>query len=132
MLYKVMSVIGWYTNLLLVMRRPPRTTQHRSSAASDDYKKKDFDCINVFDSLSTDPKFVEENLRHLGSSFEISSTATQPESSTLCGEYCIFALVMRTFNLDLDYTDFLQSYLSTDKSANEESVKNFMSDVDSE
>jgi hypothetical protein len=86
----------------------------------------------LFDSLSINSeketklkKFLKFNTNFL----EVNETQFQLNESILCGNFCVYYLIQRMYNLDLDYCDFLCETFDSDLSKNELLVTKFCADV---
>jgi hypothetical protein len=86
----------------------------------------------IFDSLSINSE-KENNLKHFlkfNSDFlEVNDSQFQLNDSISCGKFCIFYIIKRIYNLDLDYCNFLCETFDSDLSKNETLVNNFCSDI---
>ena len=83
-------------------------------------------CLEIFDSIGTSKKFVSNLPLSYFGSCEYNTTAVQPKKSDKCGEYCLFFVCMRYFNLDLTFYELLNEIFVENEEVNEEEVVNFM------
>ena len=84
----------------------------------------------VFDSLSVDlekEKLFKKYLKF--DCLEANETQFQSNDSISCGKFCIYYIVHRMYNLDLDYCDFLCETFDPDFSKNEKLVTTFCADI---
>lgn len=80
----------------------------------------------LFDSLGTSRTFVTEKVR-LPGQFKFNTTPLQADSSSTCGQFCVYYIVHRLHNLDLCYVDFLNDFFCELPSINETRITNFWS-----
>ncbi len=69
---------------------------------------------------------VKDKLKDLHGNIVVNTTCLQPAESSLCGEYCVYFIIHRMYNYDLDFEDFLNSFFTDDVQNNEENVKDFL------
>ena len=82
----------------------------------------------LFDSLGTTEAYVTQTVPFQGDC-EFNTTPLQEESSSTCGEFCVFYICHRLFNLDLDYVTFLNDFFSDTCSENETRIATFLNDI---
>ncbi len=58
-------------------------------------------------------------------------TKLQDETSVLCGQFCIYFIVQRLFNDDLEFAELLNEIFSENVVENEHSVQDFLALLDS-
>jgi hypothetical protein len=84
--------------------------------------------LEVFDSLGTSLEFVKSTIPYKGNcSFNIS--AVQSIKSSHCGEYCLYYLVQRLFNLDMPFELFMNVFFTDCLEDNDAKVCRFMKDL---
>ena len=81
----------------------------------------------LFDSLGTTKKQVEERLLPLSGECVFNETSFQDEKSVACGYFTVFYAIQRYFNEDLELLEILEDCFSHDLAKNEEKVKRFLS-----
>ncbi len=69
---------------------------------------------------------LRDILKNLNGELMVNTTALQPQESLLCGEFCIYFIVHRLFNADLEFDEFLNTMFTEDVNHNEDKVKEFM------
>ena len=82
----------------------------------------------IFDSLGTSDEYVLQNIHFLGDC-HLNTTILQDETSISCGQFCIFYIIHRLHNLDLDYSSFLNDFFSENVGINEERVSTFLTNI---
>ena len=88
------------------------------------YKSSD-EVTEVFNSLGTEKKFLTESLE-FKTFYEYNITAVQKSDSIQCGQFCIFFIVNRLFNLDVEFEDLINELFVADLEKNEQIVKDFI------
>ncbi len=83
----------------------------------------------VFDSLGTSKSFIKSVLKHKAGLCDFNESPLQTQSSTACGEFCLFFILHRYFNEDLDLHDILDEFFTQNLAENEVIVKNFLMNV---
>ncbi len=83
-------------------------------------------CLEIFDSLGTSEQYILNLPISYSGHCEYNTTAVQPSNSANCGEYCLFFVCMRYFNLDLDFFEFLNDIFVENKEDNEQEVISFI------
>ena len=86
----------------------------------------------IFDSLSVNldkEKLLKTYLKFNTNYLDVNETQFQPNDSISCGKYCIYYIIQRMYNLDLDYCDFLCETFDSDLSKNEKLISEFCADV---
>ncbi len=86
-------------------------------------------CVEIFDSIGTSNEFVANLPIPYSGHCEYNTTAVQPSTSANCGEYCVFFVCMRYFNLDLDFFEVLNEYFVENKEFNEREVLDFIKKI---
>ena len=84
------------------------------------------DTVIVFDSLGTNQNYIAKHFGHLKGSIDFTSKQLQPDESSMCGEYVMYAICCLYFNADQTFEDVMKHYFSTDMQENERRVKEFM------
>ena len=86
-------------------------------------------CIEIFDSIGTTARYLSNlDIYNIGEC-EFNTTGVQPEFSDKCGEFCLFFIFMRYFNLDLNLSECLNDVFSEDREENEREVLNFLQTI---
>ena len=87
-----------------------------------------FNQIEVFDSLGINSPVSQKVISGLKSSrsFAINSTQLQSDDSSLCGQFAIFYTVRRFYDDDINFSEFLNHYFSSDQRRNEQKVGKFI------
>ncbi len=79
----------------------------------------------IFNSLGTSEEYVRAILSHLAGECEFNETPVQAVTSKACGLFCIFCVIERYFNEDLDLEALLNDSFTNNFVKNEEMVKDF-------
>lgn len=88
--------------------------------------------LEVFDSLTLSEfkiKQLKIFWRFKLTRFECNETILQENDSDTCGYFCLYYVLNRCYNYDLDFQTFLSSYFSSIPSENEILVKEFFENV---
>lgn len=88
--------------------------------------KSNLHTIEVFDPLGTSDIYIKSILGHLGRKFLFLSYPTQPSTSKLCGEYCIYFIVNRLFNTDQSFQETIDEIFSKNTHKNEKKIIKFI------
>ncbi len=83
------------------------------------------DFVEVFDSLGSDIDFLKKYFK-IRAIVEFNETPVQCEDSQLCGLFVTYFSILRYFNLDMEFFDFLNDIFNTNCKENERNVKNFL------
>ena len=87
--------------------------------------------MEIFDSLAIDNNKLEtlkKTLKFRGlKTIHINEDSFQKEDSDSCGLFVIYYIWQRMHNLDLTFDEVLEQSFTTDKTINEEKVKQFCS-----
>lgn len=89
--------------------------------------KEDINTLEFYDPLGSTSDYVISKIGHLGRKFLFLTYPTQPRNSTLCGEYCIYFIVKRLFNVDQPFLEFINEIFCHNVQNNEEKLKKFIS-----
>ncbi len=87
--------------------------------------------FELFDSLGVTSEFVKKTVKYQEKSSDhtvvcvFNETRLQETNSTSCGEFCVFFIIQRMFNEDLDFETFINEVFSKNPSKNEEAVQVF-------
>jgi len=88
--------------------------------------------VEIFDSLgakASDKLYFLQTFNFRGITKIIYNvTQVQPDYSALCGQYCLAFLMERYHNMDMDYDDVINEFLTADVSKNDFIVKQCMHD----
>ena len=89
--------------------------------------------IECFDSLgiaNPDKKeFITKHFKSRGiNSFTFNTTQLQPSMSVVCGQYVLYYLFERYFNIDMNFDDLLNEIFSENLESNEMVVQKFVTD----
>jgi hypothetical protein len=85
-------------------------------------------CLELFDSLGvTEEKenAIVQNIRINTKFLTFNQTQFQSNDSISCGKFCIYFLIHRFHNLDLDFEEFLDEFFGPDTEVNENKVNKF-------
>lgn len=88
--------------------------------------KEDRHSLECYDPLGSTSPYVLNKIGHLGRKLLYLSYPTQPKKSTLCGEYCIYFIVKRLFNVDQSFEECISELFSHNVEKNEKKVKIFI------
>ncbi len=83
----------------------------------------------MFDSLGASPLFLKESLLKFRGTCHFNETPFQAKESVACGEFCLYFIIQRYFNEDLDLQELLEEYFSSNFNENEKRVKQFVSNI---
>lgn len=88
--------------------------------------------VEIFNSLgSCHDSLYKANIRiPRVTHFYSNETPVQMPNSPTCGEFCLYFIVSRYYNMDLDFSEALECAFSADKQLNENKVKHFMETKD--
>jgi hypothetical protein len=84
--------------------------------------------LELFDSLGvTENKenIFTQHIRIKAKSLTFNETQFQPNNSISCGKFCIYFLIHRFHNLDLDFDEFLDEFFVANLEINERKVDKF-------
>ena len=82
--------------------------------------------FEVFDSLGTSTSYIEETFKNFKGYCSFNETPLQAKESRACGEFCLFYVIQRYFNEDLDLQEILEEWFSFNLHENEIIVKDFL------
>ena len=82
--------------------------------------------VEVFDSLGVKEDVVKNKV-HYKKLFRYNVTPVQAPSSSSCGAFCIYFIVHRMCNLDMDYLTLVNDIFQKDFLANEKEVAELLS-----
>ncbi len=85
----------------------------------------------VFNSLGTNHTFLLETFS-FHTFYEFNTTPVQSRESILCGQFCIYFIVNRLFDLDAEFEDVINELFEANCEDNEGTVKTFMDSLHSE
>ena len=63
----------------------------------------------LFDSLGSSNSYVRQHIPYSGIC-QVNETPVQKQSSSSCGEFCLYFIIHRLFNLDLSFLYFLNDF----------------------
>lgn len=81
--------------------------------------------FELFDSLGGDSKFLLQTLPYSGEC-TFNATPVQLAESTSCGEFCLYYIIQRLHNLDLDFDNFINDFFCAIPEVNELRVSAFI------
>ncbi len=82
----------------------------------------------VFDSLGTNVTYLKNNVSYK-TLFEFNTTPVQTNNSSLCAHFCIYFIVNRLMNLDMEMKDVTNEIFVADCEKNEQVVSTFVKDL---
>ncbi len=85
--------------------------------------------FEVFDSLGSNERYIQQILKHVKGTCEYNETAVQSKESKSCGQFCLYFVIQRYFNEDLDLEELLEDSFGTDCAKNEEVVLTFLKQI---
>ena len=83
--------------------------------------------FEIFDSLGSTEEFVTQFLRKQKrkGTREFNTTRVQAQDSEMCGKYCLYFIIQRIFNDDLDFEELLNEIFEANTAKNEVLVEEF-------
>ncbi len=88
--------------------------------------------FELFDSLGSSEEFIKTlfySNQNKAKICDFNVTKVQDEASVFCGQFCIYFIVQRLFNDDLDLTELLNEIFCENVAENEQSVQDFLSQI---
>ena len=84
------------------------------------------DSYEIFDSLAqVDSTYIRTHFFSAGT-YEYIETAVQPQLSAYCGQFSVYFIYKRLFDLDLTFEECCNEHFTADKVDNEKIVKEFI------
>ncbi len=80
----------------------------------------------IFDPLGSSIQDVADKLKDLKGNVVVNTTCLQPATSSMCGEYCVYFVIHRMFNFDLEFEEVLNTVFTDNVQDNEENVRKFL------
>ncbi len=80
--------------------------------------------VEVFDALSTSEGYLRKHFSYNGV-YQYNSVPVQCTSSSKCGQFTLYFLINRLYNLDLELVDLINDIFVIDCEQNEEIVMQF-------
>ena len=80
--------------------------------------------MELYDSLGAKKTFAS-SFEKFGKSVSFIESATQPEDSKWCGQFCIYLIYQRLFNWDIDFLDLLEDIFKPILTENQILVETF-------
>lgn len=84
------------------------------------------DVIEVFDSLGSDAKSIKSKQLPFKAVYEFNETALQNPASSLCGQFCIYFIVNRLYELDSELNEVVNDIFVKNTEENEKAVRDFL------
>lgn len=81
--------------------------------------------LEVFDSLATNAEFIKKTIPYQGKCV-FNTQPVQEKRTFTCGPFCLYFLVNRLTNLDLEFSEFLDEFFEESRPENEKIVASFM------
>ncbi len=81
----------------------------------------------LFDSLGSTATFVRKYFQNQKGLFDFNVTRFQSNESVKCGQFCVFFIVERYFNQDIEFADLLEEIFTENVEENEKRVEDFFS-----
>lgn len=85
--------------------------------------------IELFDSLGSSEVFLEKIPKYKCVAVELNETAVQGRESKQCGEFSLYFLHNRFYNLDISFDDLVNWIFSSNPAKNETLVLDFINDL---
>jgi len=84
--------------------------------------------LELFDSGGADFEFVDSKIPRYGecNECEFNERFYQGQGTITCGDFCIYFILNRLYNLDLSFTDIMKYFFSRSPEVNEKKVKHFL------
>ncbi len=82
--------------------------------------------FEVFDSLGTTLSYIQNTFQDFRGECVFNQNPIQAKNSLACGEFCLFYVIQRYFNEDLDFEEILEEWFSVNLHDNEIIVKTFL------
>ncbi len=84
--------------------------------------------LEIFDSLGCELQFLK-NFMKIPLVYEYNVTPVQCKGSQICGAFVLYFIIFRYYNLDQEFSDFLNNFFTKDCSKNEFEVAGFLKSV---
>ena len=78
----------------------------------------------LFDSLGSTQTYVQDNIPFKGIC-KVNKTPLQKDSTSSCGEFCLYFIINRLYNLDLSFEHFLSDFFTENQDINERRIHLF-------
>ena len=85
----------------------------------------------LFDSLGSSDDFAREHIPYKGIC-EVNNIGVQKESSSSCGEFCLYFIIHRLHNLDMLFEHFINDFFSDNVDINEKQVEEYFKTINDE
>jgi hypothetical protein len=85
-----------------------------------------FDSLGVSDEKET---LIKEQIHIKSKYLSFNETQFQSDRSISCGKFCIYFIIHRLYNLDLNFDEFLEEFFDSDVEINEMKVEKFCEEI---
>ena len=81
----------------------------------------------LFDSLGQGEKYLTE--LNISGKLTFNTTVLQGSNTDTCGAFCLYYIVHRLLNFDLDFEEFMNDFFSASLSVNDRNIARFLTSV---